>query len=70
MSGLLIAFVPDVHLITSMAYAFLLEFHFTWQMANQVFCILGAIIFGFTAIVFYREQQQACIICGGSVRLA
>ncbi|GIN70329.1 hypothetical protein J14TS2_08040 [Bacillus sp. J14TS2] len=64
MSTVLIVFVPDALLITSMAYVFLFEFHFTWEMGNQIFCILGAIVFGLTALAFYREQRQACIICG------
>ncbi|MCQ6564027.1 hypothetical protein [Paenibacillus mendelii] len=60
----LILFVPDTSLIASMAYAFLFKFDFSWQMVNQILCIIGALSFGFAAVAFQRKVRNACEHCG------
>ncbi|MBE3558313.1 MAG: hypothetical protein IMW89_03705 [Ktedonobacteraceae bacterium] len=62
-AGLLL-FVPDTRLIAAMAYAFLFKFAFTWQMLNQVICLLGALLWGFAAVVYQRKMRHTCLYCG------
>ncbi|MXQ54411.1 hypothetical protein [Shimazuella alba] len=61
---LLILFVPNTNLIAAIAYAFLFKFYFDWQMLNQIICIIGALTFGFAAVVFQRKMRNACEYCG------
>ena len=60
----LLFFVPDSSLIAAMAYAFLLKFQFNWLMLNQIICILGAVCWGLTVVVYQRKIRQACKYCG------
>jgi len=56
----LILFVPDMRLIAFMGYAFFLKFYFNWTMFNQIICIIGAILWGFTGVVYQRKIRGAC----------
>ncbi|HAM80236.1 hypothetical protein [Ornithinibacillus bavariensis] len=60
----LLLFIPDFRLIAAIAYAFLFKFAFTWQMVNQVICIIGALLWIFTVISYQRKVRNACLGCG------
>ncbi|QCJ40878.1 hypothetical protein FAY30_02565 [Bacillus sp. S3] len=60
----LLLFVPDTKLIAAMAYAFLFKFDFNWQMMNQIFCIIGALLWMMTAVIYQRKTRHACEYCG------
>ncbi|RDU38195.1 hypothetical protein DRW41_01095 [Neobacillus piezotolerans] len=60
----LLLFIPDTMLISAMAYAFLFKFGFNWQMLNQIFCIIGALLWMMAAVIYQRETRQACKFCG------
>lgn len=63
-AGTLLLFVPDASLIMIIAYAFLLQFDFNWLMLNQIICIVGALSWGFAALVYQRRVRNACDYCG------
>ncbi|MEH7355154.1 hypothetical protein V7150_16475 [Neobacillus drentensis] len=63
-AAVLLLFIPDASLIAVMAYAFLIKFAFNWLMFNQIICIIGALLWIFTAIVYYRRIRNACEYCG------
>ncbi|WHY87169.1 hypothetical protein QNH39_04720 [Neobacillus novalis] len=60
----LLLFIPDTTLIAAMAYAFLFKFDFNWQMVNQIFCIIGALFWMMSAVVYQRKARHACEYCG------
>ncbi|MBD1382877.1 hypothetical protein [Metabacillus arenae] len=60
----LLLFIPDISLIMVMAYAFLFKFDFNWMMFNQIICIMGALVWSFTAIAYQRTTSNACEHCG------
>ncbi|MEH7383485.1 hypothetical protein V7138_23710 [Bacillus sp. JJ1533] len=60
----LLLFIPDSRLIAAIAYAFLFKFAFSWQMLNQVFCIIGALLWIFAAVSYQRKVRNACRYCG------
>ncbi|CAH2716783.1 hypothetical protein BACCIP111895_03971 [Neobacillus rhizosphaerae] len=60
----LLLFIPDISLIAAMAYAFMFKFAFNWQMFNQIVCIIGALLWISTAVVYYRRTRNACEYCG------
>ncbi|MFD3445957.1 hypothetical protein ACFDTO_15295 [Microbacteriaceae bacterium 4G12] len=60
----LLLFVPDANLIAAMAYAFLLKFYFSWQMINQIICIIGALLWMMAVVVYQRKTRSACEYCG------
>ncbi|QBD77796.1 hypothetical protein EPA93_18075 [Ktedonosporobacter rubrisoli] len=66
MAAALLLFVPDIDLISTMAYVFRGEFGWSWPLTNQVICIIGAFCWGFTALAYQRRTRQACEYCGRS----
>lgn len=60
----LLLFVPDTNLIAAMAYAFLFKFAFTWQMINQIICIIGALLWMISVVIYQRKVRSACEYCG------
>lgn len=60
----LLLFIPDFRLIAAIAYAFLFKFAFSWQMLNQIICIIGAILWIFAAVFYQRKVRNACRYCG------
>ena len=60
----LLLFIPDTKLIAAMAYAFLFKFAFSWQILNQIICIIGALLWMMTAVVYQRKTRYACEYCG------
>ena len=60
----LLLFIPDFRLIAAMAYAFLFKFAFSWQMLNQIICIIGALLWIFAAVSYQRKVRNACRYCG------
>ncbi|WP_286230921.1 hypothetical protein [Neobacillus mesonae] len=63
-ASFLLLFIPDISLIAVMAYAFLFKFAFNWLMFNQIICIIGALLWILTAVVYYRRTHIACGYCG------
>lgn len=60
----LLLFIPDTRLIAAMAYAFLFKFDFNWEMLNQIICLIGALFWMMTAVVYQRKTRHACEYCG------
>lgn len=60
----LILFIPDIRLIAALAYAFLFKFAFNWQMVNQLFCIIGALLWMSSSTAYQRKTRNACEYCG------
>ncbi|MCM3454511.1 hypothetical protein M3685_11205 [Heyndrickxia oleronia] len=60
----LLLFIPDFRLIAAIAYAFLFKFAFSWQMLNQIICIIGALLWIFAVISYQRKVRNACRDCG------
>ncbi|MGG0656933.1 hypothetical protein [Rummeliibacillus pycnus] len=60
----LLLFIPDVELISAIAYAFLFKFAFSWQMLNQIICIIGALLWIFAVVSYQRKVRNACRYCG------
>lgn len=64
LAAVLLLFVPDSSLIMIMAYAFLFKFDFSWLIFNQIICIIGALLWIFAAVSYFRRVRQACTYCG------
>ncbi|WP_170138812.1 hypothetical protein [Oceanobacillus chungangensis] len=60
----LLLFIPDYRLIASMAYAFLFKFPYSWQILNQVICVIGGLLWFFSVIAYQRKVRNACRDCG------
>jgi hypothetical protein len=60
----LLLLVPDANLIAAMAYAFLFKFYFSWQMVNQIICIIGALSWMMAVVIYQRKTRSACEYCG------
>ena len=60
----LLLLIPDYRLIAAMAYAFLFKFAFSWQMLNQIVCIIGALLWIHAAVSYQRKVRNACRHCG------
>ncbi|KEQ24823.1 hypothetical protein ET33_07060 [Paenibacillus tyrfis] len=64
MAAALLLLVPDIGMIMFMAYAFLLKAQWSWQLSNQLLCMIGALLWIFAAMAYRRRARHACEYCG------
>ena len=68
-SAFLILAVADGRVLMSMAYALMLNTErFTWEVVNQLICIVGGVLWGAMILVYQRLTRGGCLHCGRSPR--
>jgi hypothetical protein len=65
MSVTLVLIIPDSRIVQNFAYLFLLHFDLIdWRVVNQVFCMVGGLIWGASSLAYFRLTRDACVNCG------
>jgi hypothetical protein len=65
LSAFMILVVADGRVLMSLAYGLMLNAdQFTWEVVNQLVCILGGIIWGATTLAYQRRTRGTCPYCG------
>lgn len=65
MCVVLIFIIPDSRILQNVAYLFMFYFDLIdWIVVHQVFCMIGGVLWGATALSYYRTSRSACGNCG------
>lgn len=65
MCAILLFIIPDSRILQNVAYLFMFYFDLIdWIVIHQVFCMIGGVLWGTTALAYYRISRDACGNCG------